>query len=76
MKGRKLLTLGITTALIVSTAVFSIAPAQAKWKPSGPMTLVIPYGPGGSTDIIGRLLAKKMESYFGVPIVVEKCRWW
>jgi tripartite-type tricarboxylate transporter receptor subunit TctC len=71
MKGRKLLTLGITTALIVSTAVFSIAPAQAKWKPSGPMTLVIPYGPGGSTDIIGRLLAKKMESYFGVPIVVE-----
>lgn len=71
MKGRKLLTLGIAIALLFSSAVYAIAPANAAWKPSGPMTLVIPYGPGGSTDIIGRLLAKSMESYFGVPVVVE-----
>ena len=72
MKGRKLITLGAAIAFLFSSAVYAIAPANAAaWKPSGPMTLVIPYGPGGSTDIIGRLLAKKMESYFGVPIVVE-----
>lgn len=71
MKGRKLITLGAVIAFLFSSAVYAIAPANAAWKPSGPMTLVIPYGPGGSTDIIGRLLAKKMESYFGVPIVVE-----
>jgi len=72
MKGRKLITLGAVIAFLFSSAIYAIAPANAvAWKPSGPMTLVIPYGPGGSTDIIGRLLAKKMESYFGVPIVVE-----
>ena len=72
MKGRKLITLGAAIAFLFSSAVYAIAPANAAaWKPSGPMTLVIPYGPGGSTDIIGRLLAKKMEAYFGVPIVVE-----
>jgi len=71
MKGRKLITLGAVIAFLFSSAVYAIAPANAAWKPSGPMTLVIPYGPGGSTDIIGRLLAKSMESYFRVPIVVE-----
>ena len=71
MKGKKLLTLGIAITWIFSSVVYSIAPANAAWKPSGPMTLVIPYGAGGSTDIIGRLLAKSMETYFGVPVVVE-----
>jgi tripartite-type tricarboxylate transporter receptor subunit TctC len=72
MKGRKLITLGAVIAFLFSSAVYAIAPANAAaWKPSGPITLVIPYGPGGSTDIIGRLLAKSMETYFGVPIVVE-----
>jgi len=73
MKGKKLLTLGTAAAMIFSSVMYSVAPASAnpRWKPSGPITLIIPYGPGGSTDIIGRLLAKKMESYFNVPIVVE-----
>ncbi|MSV39573.1 MAG: hypothetical protein F2893_03820 [Actinobacteria bacterium] len=71
MKGKKLLTLGIAITWIFSSVVYSIAPANAAWKPSGPITLVIPYGAGGSTDIIGRLLAKSMETYFHVPVVVE-----
>lgn len=46
------------------------APATA-WEPEGPITMVVPYGAGGSTDTIGRLLADHMEGTLGVPVVVE-----
>lgn len=41
------------------------------WEPSSPITLIVPYGAGGSTDTIGRLLADHMEGTLGVPVVVE-----
>jgi tripartite-type tricarboxylate transporter receptor subunit TctC len=73
MKIKRILSLGIAVALATTSVVVLSAPAKAskKWKPNGPITLVVPYGAGGSTDIIGRLLAKKMESELGVPVVVE-----
>lgn len=41
------------------------------WEPTSPITLIVPYGAGGSTDTIGRLLADHMEGTLGVPVVVE-----
>jgi tripartite-type tricarboxylate transporter receptor subunit TctC len=37
--------------------------------PQKPIKLIIPYGPGGATDIIFRLVAKEAEKYLGQPIV-------
>lgn len=71
MKGKRLVSLGIAIACTLSLVVYATAPANAAWKPSGPITLIVPYGPGGSTDIIGRLLAKSMEETLKVPVVVE-----
>jgi len=45
--------------------------AEGDWEPTKAVTLVVPYGAGGSTDIIGRLLADHMEGTLGVPVVVE-----
>jgi tripartite-type tricarboxylate transporter receptor subunit TctC len=45
--------------------------AQAQTWPSRPITLVVPYPPGGPTDTIARLLAERMRSPLGQPVVVE-----
>ena len=47
-----------------------IARAQAAW-PNGPIRIVVPFPPGGSTDALGRLLQPYLQSELGVPIIVE-----
>lgn len=42
----------------------------AVW-PSRPIRMVIPFGAGGGTDVIGRLLAQKLTESLGQPVVVE-----
>lgn len=39
--------------------------------PKGPLTLVVPFAAGGATDIVSRLVAKKVTEKSGVPIIVE-----
>lgn len=39
--------------------------------PNRPIKLIIPFAPGGTTDIVGRLLAARLGPAFGQPIVVE-----
>ena len=50
-------------------ALSRIALAQA-W-PTRPITMVVPYPPGGSTDTIGRLMAERLKRSLGQPIIVE-----
>jgi len=47
------------------------APALADDFPSRPITMIVPFPPGGSTDISTRLLAAEMGKYTSQPIVVE-----
>jgi tripartite-type tricarboxylate transporter receptor subunit TctC len=61
----------------LSVAVFAClvslglaAPAAAEF-PERPITLVIPFAAGGSTDLVGRLVAEKMSEGLGQQIVVE-----
>jgi len=47
------------------------AAAQADSYPSKPITIVIGYPPGGSTDLTGRTLANELSKRLGVPVVIE-----
>ncbi|SMC73988.1 Bug family tripartite tricarboxylate transporter substrate binding protein [Polynucleobacter kasalickyi] len=39
--------------------------------PSKPVRFIVTYPPGGSSDLMGRLMAKKLNDYWGQPIIVE-----
>lgn len=41
------------------------------WKPSGVVRIVVPQGPGGTTDVMARLLAAHLEGRWGQAVVVE-----
>jgi tripartite-type tricarboxylate transporter receptor subunit TctC len=59
---------------IVSVALaglVAIAAAQAQPYPSRPITLVVPFPPGGSTDTVARIMAERMRPVLGQPLVVE-----
>ena len=52
-------------------AVMLVSSAQAQSYPSRPITLVVPLGLGGSTDVIARIMAEGMRNILGATIVVE-----
>ena len=45
-------------------------PAQAEWQPDRPITVIVPWGAGGSTDQIVRLLATQLEDELGTTLVI------
>src|SRR5262249_56459076 len=53
--------------LIVSCSAL----AQAQPFPSRPLTLIVPFPPGGSTDAAARIMAERMRETLGQPIVIE-----
>jgi len=62
----------IVAGIVAGAALLAAGIANAEdWKPSGPLKLQIGFGAGGSTDTMGRVLAKVMEDQTGWNIVAE-----
>lgn len=62
---------GLILAAAIASAVVASASAFAQEWPTRPVTLVGPFGAGGSTDVIARIVSEEMSKGLGQPIVVE-----
>jgi tripartite-type tricarboxylate transporter receptor subunit TctC len=56
---------------LLAAASLPFQSAQAQDFPSRPVKMIIPYAPGGSTDVLGRILGVKLGARLGQPVVVE-----
>jgi len=45
--------------------------ADAQSYPTRPITIIVPYPPGGATDVIARNLAERMKTFLGRPVIIE-----
>ncbi len=61
--------LGIHSILLALICAFG-AQAQERY-PSKPLRIVVPFAPGGSTDIFARLVGDRLSSAVGQPVVIE-----
>ena len=61
-----------TIAAAIAALSFAAAvPASAQTYPDHPITMIVPLAPGGSTDTLGRIMAKAMSATLGQTVVVE-----
>jgi tripartite-type tricarboxylate transporter receptor subunit TctC len=56
--------------LLVLLTAFSVAHAQEPY-PSKPIRFILPFPPGGPTDILGRLISERLGAQLGQPVVTE-----
>src|ERR1700682_2656626 len=65
--------ISITTLALAPIALLLAAgaPVQAQNFPTRPITLIVPFPPGGSTDVAARIMADRMGSNLGQPVIVE-----
>lgn len=61
----------LIAALALPAALAFAGAAWSQAYPSKPVRLIVPFAPGGTTDIIARIIADKIQGPFGQPMVVD-----
>jgi tripartite-type tricarboxylate transporter receptor subunit TctC len=68
---RQVASCGCALVMVALSGAVAHAQDAAANYPSKPITLIVPYAPGGSSDIRARQVAQKLAGYFGKPVNVE-----
>jgi tripartite-type tricarboxylate transporter receptor subunit TctC len=58
-------------AIAVAVSLQGIVSAAAQEWPTRPVTLVVPFAPGGGTDVLGRILAPRLSEFLGQQVIIE-----
>ena len=61
----------ILLACVFAPTLVSVGTASAQVYPSRPITMIVSYAAGGSSDVLGRILADGMRPRMGQPVIVE-----
>jgi tripartite-type tricarboxylate transporter receptor subunit TctC len=70
MRNRRLALVGIAYTAIISMSYSAPAWAQADY-PSKPVKIIVPFPPGGTSDVMGRLVAEELGKILKQPFIVE-----
>lgn len=65
------MTLQRRSLLAASLAAPALAQAQIEWRPTRPITFILPFAAGSGTDAVARVLAQMLSAELGVPITVD-----
>ncbi|WP_157268135.1 Bug family tripartite tricarboxylate transporter substrate binding protein [Azohydromonas aeria] len=68
-RARRALSLGLPGAFALG--VLGALPARAQSWPSKPIRLVVPFPPGGATDVVARALGERLHARLGQPVVID-----
>src|SRR6266568_9567798 len=58
-------------ALALSGLLFAVMPAAAQDWPTKTVRIIVPFGPGSTPDMVGRLIADHLQQKLGQPFVIE-----
>src|SRR5262249_47773831 len=58
-------------ALALAASAIGTPAVRAQDYPARPVTLIVPFAPGGSVDVVARVLSQKLAERFGKPVLVE-----
>ena len=61
----------VASSTLTLCAVFAAAPAQSQTWPSKPIRFIVPFPPGGGTDVMARAVAPKLGEGLGQQVVVD-----
>jgi len=61
---------GLLFKQLICLSALAVSSAWAAF-PEKPVTLVVPFAPGGSNDIVARQLAKQLTAQWGQPVIIE-----
>jgi len=68
--GRRTILRGLGAAATLAAPAILPAHAQGAW-PNKPVKLILPYAPGGATDLMARPWAEKLQQAFGQPFIID-----
>ena len=61
----------IAVMALLWLAVPALAQEKGAFRPTKTVTIIVPYSPGGGTDVVGRLMAQALEPMWGQSVIVD-----